>query len=353
MTNSRIQYNIIEPGCSQVSHSEEEYVAGSLFAISSKGEIYTRNVQIDREKTPILCFTVVASDYGNPSFTAFANVVVRVQDINDHSPMWIFPLSSKSMVVRVNVSSHATVGMEIAHLKALDPDNGLNGDIEYSIMKGNEHEYFALDKLSGTLYLAKPITRSPDLSAIELNATDFANLGESFPQTFTLTLKASDRGQTPRSNTTVLQIDVIQNQKAEKPFSHFIQFRSIEKQTETLLSRHRLGISGDRELMIIAALIIVVLAISFPLITAIAFLRCRQPNRYEQGVLEYRNNYRGRLLKRFDLLKCFFGEEAPIVNKSSRTTSFLLSDTERNPIFDESLQSQHHVLNYGMSDFYL
>ena len=349
--NSRIQYSISESDDSQYSHSGEEYRASSLFAITSNGEIYTRNVPIDREKTPILSFTVVASDYGNPSFSAFANVVVRVQDINDHSPVWIFPQSSKSVIVRVNMSSHATVGKEVAHLKAVDSDTGPNGEIEYSIIKGNEHEYFALDKVSGTLYLAKPLAQSSKLSVVESNATDFSNEGEFFPQSFILALKASDKGKTPRSNTTILKVDIIQNQEVERSFSHLIQFRGIEKQIGNLPFRHGFGIIGDRDLMIITAMIVVALVISFLLIAAIVFLRCRQPNRHERGVLEYRNNQSGGLLKRFEILNCLSGVEAPTENKDRQTATLLLSDTERNPNFDEAIQSQHYGLNDGMFFF--
>uniref|UniRef100_A0A158QS49 CA domain-containing protein n=1 Tax=Mesocestoides corti TaxID=53468 RepID=A0A158QS49_MESCO len=143
--------------------------ASSLFAITSNGEIYTRNFPIDREKTPILSFTVVAFDNGQPPLSAFANVVIRVQDVNDHAPVWVFPQSSNNPIVRVNISSYATVGREVAQLKAMDADSGPNGEVEYEIIKGNEQEYFALDKTSGMLYLAKPFGIETKLASKENN----------------------------------------------------------------------------------------------------------------------------------------------------------------------------------------
>lgn len=358
--NSRVQYSIIESDHPQSSLSgsdnTDEYRPGSLFAITSNGEIYTRNLPIDREKTPILSFTVAAADYGHPSLSAFANVVVRVQDVNDHAPVWIFPQSSSSIIVRVNMSSHATVGKEIAHLKAIDLDSGVNGEIEYSIIKGNEKEYFALDKASGTLYLAKPLVNGPKHIIIESNQSklhSLASIEEITPQSFVLALKASDKGKKPRSNTTILKIDIIQNENAEGFFSHFNQFKGLGKHTGSLPSRHGVGVIGDRDLLIITAMIVVALIISFVLIAAIVFLRCRLPIRRRRGISVYRNNSEGGLIKRFEFLNCLNGAEISTENKSRQASTFVLTDTERNPNFEEHIPSQHYGSNNGTLKFYL
>ncbi|KAL5111913.1 Protocadherin-11 X-linked [Taenia crassiceps] len=350
--NSRVQYSIIESDQSQSSHSGSDNTGdnrpGSLFAITSNGEIYTRNVPIDREKTPILSFTVVAADYGHPPLSAFANVVVRVQDVNDHTPVWIFPQSSSSIIVRVNMSSHATVGKEIAHLKAIDLDSGVNGEIEYSIIKGNEKEYFALDKVSGTLYLAKLLVSGPKQLLVESNQSKLHSLAtfeEFAPQSFVLALKASDKGKKPRSNTTILKIDTIQNENAERSLSPFNQFKGLGRHTGNLSPRHGVGVIGDRDLLIIAAMIVVALIISFVLIAAIVFLRCRQPIRRRQDILVCRNNGEGGLMKRLEFLNCLNGAEIITKNKSRQASTFVLADTERNPNFEEHITGQHYGSN--------
>ncbi|KAL5967906.1 Protocadherin Fat 4 [Taenia solium] len=347
--NSRIQYSIIESDHPQSSHSGSdntgEYRPGSLFAITSNGEIYTRNLPIDREKTPILSFTVVAADYGHPSLSGFANVVVRVQDVNDHTPLWIFPQSSSSFIVRVNMSSHATVGKEIAHLKAIDLDSGVNGELEYSIIKGNEKEYFALDKASGTLYLAKPIVNGPKHAIIESNQSKLHSLAtfkDFTPHSFVLALKASDKGKKPRSNTTILKIDIIENENAERSLPHFNQFKGLGRHTGSLPSRHGVGAIGDRDLLIITAMIVVALIISFVLIAAIVFLRCRQPIRRRRSILVCRNNDEGGLMKRFEFLNCLNGAEVATANKRRQASTFVITDTERNPNFEEHIPSQHY-----------
>ncbi|KAM7540738.1 hypothetical protein Aperf_G00000028915 [Anoplocephala perfoliata] len=353
--NSRIQYSISESVDSQPSThpgigNGEGYRASSLFAITSNGEIYTRNLPIDREKTPILSFTVIGSDYGHPSLSAFANVVIRVQDVNDHSPVWVFPQSSNSRIVRVNMSSHATVGREIAHLKAVDADSGPNGEIEYSIIKGNEYEYFALDKASGTLYLAKPLINGVKTTASDKNGTETTNQQaseEPTPQSFILALKASDMGKTPRSNTTVLKIDVIQDQRADRSMSQYNQYKSTGRHTGNFVAKNGLSVVGDRDLMIITAMIVVALTISFVLIAAIVFLRCRQPQGPRQNVIDLRNDVGGgrRFAKRLEILNCLGGAEATAENKNLQTAAFILTDTEQNPNFEEHLNSPHYESN--------
>uniref|UniRef100_A0A0R3WLT2 Cadherin domain-containing protein n=1 Tax=Hydatigena taeniaeformis TaxID=6205 RepID=A0A0R3WLT2_HYDTA len=347
--NSRVQYSIIESDHPQSLHSVSditgEYRPGSLFAITSNGEIYTRNLPIDREKTPILSFTVVAADYGHPSLSAFANVIVRVQDVNDHAPVWIFPQSSSSIVVRVNMSCHATVGKEIAHLKAIDLDSGVNGEIEYSIIKGNEKEYFALDKASGTLYLAKPLVNGPKQIMIDSNLSkshSLATIEDFTPHSFVLALKASDKGKKPRSNTTILKIDVIHNENAERSLSQFTHFKELGRHMGNNPSKLGVGVIGDRDLLIITAMIVVALIISFVLIAAIVFLRCRQPTRRRRSILIYRNNGEGGLMKRLEFLNCLNGAEVATENKSRQTAAFILTDTERNPNFEEHLPSHHY-----------
>lgn len=290
---------------------------------------------------------MVATDFGHPSLSAFANVVIRVQDVNDHTPTWIFPQSSNSVIVRVNISSHDTVGREIAHLKANDADSGPNGEIEYTIIKGNEQEYFALDKASGTLYLAKQLINSPKPSSSDQNETASSsqqNQEESTPQSFILALKASDKGETPRSNTTILKIDVIPSQRGDRTSSHYNQYKSTGRHTGNPATRSGLGMIGDRDLMVITAMIVVALIISFVLIAAIVFLRCRQPrNRRENGV-NMRNGIesgpgRGRTVRRFEVLNCLGKSEGTVESKNLQSTAFILTDTERNPNFEEHIHS--------------
>lgn len=371
--NSRIQYSISETDQPlqhpPLGHHGELPAAGggspvrasSLFAITSNGEIYTRNFPIDREKTPILSFTVIASDYGNPPLSAYANIIVRVEDVNDHSPLWVFPQSSNHLVVRVNMSRHATVGREVAHLKAVDADSGENGEIEYEIIKGNEQEYFALDRASGTLYLAKPLNvetkAAQDEGSINSNndSTIIATASlDSIPPSFILALKATDKGKVPRSNTTILRVDVTRNERyrgSELPLERYgTNGRNMGK------SQPRYGsIIGDRDMMIITAMIAAALVISLVLIAAIVFLRCQQPSRRRHSAenVTYENGGTA-VLKKMEILGCLSGEGImrtasadSAAEKTKHSPAFILGDGERNPNFEEHLNASHYGSSKG------
>nr|VZH90168.1 unnamed protein product [Spirometra erinaceieuropaei] len=363
MRNSRIQYSINEMDV------RDGVRASTLFAITSNGELFTRNAPIDREKTPILSFTVIATDYGSPPLSAYATVIVRVEDVNDHTPAWVFPPPSStggSAVARVNMSRHAIVGRVVAHLKAIDADSGLYGEVEYSILKGNEMEYFALDKNTGTLYLAKPLSlemsrpenpvvadsggptnetlpaseRRPSVNLLEEGA--FSSL----PQSFVLALKASDRGKPPRSNTTILKIDVSDGNRlsagpAAAPtavsYGH-LRGGNTKKLASNGVSSPQMGGNqrqqqwfdggiADRDLMIIVAMIVVALVISLALIAAIVFLRCRHTGDDGGGM---RPPETMGLMKKFEGLSCLGGE-----SKNRQTVGFVLNETECNPNFEE------------------
>uniref|UniRef100_A0A0X3Q1N5 Cadherin domain-containing protein n=1 Tax=Schistocephalus solidus TaxID=70667 RepID=A0A0X3Q1N5_SCHSO len=372
MRNSRIQYSISDMDV------RDGVRASTLFAITSNGELFTRNAPIDRERTPILSFTVIATDYGSPPLSAYATVIVRVEDVNDHTPAWVFPAPSStggSAVARVNMSRHAIVGRVVAHLKAVDADSGLYGEVEYSILKGNELEYFALDKNTGTLYLAKPLNlemsriQSPPLAASGGSTNETLSSSErrpsfdlpeegsfsSLPQSFVLALKASDQGKPPRSNTTILKIDVSDGNRlsvgppvatSAVSYGH-LRGGSTKKLAGSGMSSPQMsgtqrqqqwldGGMADRDLMIIVAMIVVALVISLALIAAIVFLRCRQTGEDRGGV---RPQEAMGLRKKFEGLSC--------LSKNRQTVGFVLNETECNPNFDEHVNPSQYGSSRG------
>ena len=85
-----------------------------------------------------------------------------------------------------HLSDVAPVGSFIAEPRANDPDHGPDGDITYSISSGNEDGFFNISAMFGTV----TVVHSPLL-----------------PQTYTLTITATDHGTPPlssRQNATVV-----------------------------------------------------------------------------------------------------------------------------------------------------
>ncbi|KAL7061612.1 hypothetical protein AAHC03_019 [Spirometra sp. Aus1] len=298
--NNRVRYSIND------NSGEEGLLVSRIFSINSLGEIFTGSVPIDRETMPIITFSVAATDYGEPPLSAFATVVIRVEDINDNAPQWIFPPPSKHSVAHVNISLFSTVGLVVAQLKAFDPDISAAGQVEYEILRGNNQGYFALDKTSGTLYLAKLLTlnydKKPKTSATTSTAgterhsedQDSDTEAASPPTLFTLSLKASDNGEPQRSNMSLLRIYVQTDDGFVNPLpvgpgassgaAYGDALSAAGRQQKEFPSRgNAAGIAGgsagrrilDRDWLIMIVMIIITLLVSVLLIMAIVFLRCR------------------------------------------------------------------------------
>ncbi|TPP59958.1 hypothetical protein FGIG_04441 [Fasciola gigantica] len=198
----------------------------------------------------------------------------------------------------VNISQQATVGYQLAQLKAIDLDDGVNGEITYSIVHGNEEGYFEVDPLNGALYLAKSLhhfmqNETNPLQAIA--ATHHVNKSSTLDERWKhqdgkdglesstkkpfyqhrLVLKASDRGQPRRSNTTVLDILIFAPSKTETQMITDSTHRADLGRHGTAFT-YEFGRIVDQDLVIMVVLIALTSIISVILILAICLIRCRQ-----------------------------------------------------------------------------
>ncbi|VDN99844.1 unnamed protein product [Rodentolepis nana] len=277
--NNRVRYHISDESNSGL----EGYRTSRLFTITPSGEIYTNSVPIDREQVPMLTFSVVATDSGEPSLSAFATVVIRVEDINDNGPQWLFPPPGPQ-AASINISAHSTIGMVIARLEAVDPDVGTNGQVEYEIIRGNSQKYFDLDSLSGTLYLAKQFDINPDR-----NGTNEQNT----PTSFALSLKASDNGEPQKSNTSLLRI-IVQTDDISPADSPPYDSGRMGGKNQHLTNGHYKQRNSfvDRDLLVMVVMIIIILLVSIIFIIAIVMLRCRQIHSTRENGVEGQSDMR-------------------------------------------------------------
>ncbi|XP_049324682.1 protocadherin gamma-C5-like isoform X7 [Astyanax mexicanus] len=81
---------------------------------------------LDREKQPTLTILLTALDGGNPAKSGTTQITVRVLDINDNSPAF------EKTQYEAQVSENAPLGTIIASVKAVDRDEGDNGEILYA-----------------------------------------------------------------------------------------------------------------------------------------------------------------------------------------------------------------------------
>ena len=112
-----------------------EIVAGNSeghFRLDSRSGIHIVRVasELDRETVRLYNLTVVAEDQGAPPRTSTAFLIIHVNDINDHSP--VFSLDTYTAVL----TESASIGSFVASPLALDEDTGVNSNIYYSIVQG-------------------------------------------------------------------------------------------------------------------------------------------------------------------------------------------------------------------------
>ncbi|KAM6985192.1 protocadherin-16 [Aplochiton taeniatus] len=153
------------------------------FVINPTTGVITTTRALDREQHDHYTLSVYARDGGLPPNFAKALVRVEVQDENDNAPA--FGKSWYSLEVPEDQGP-----VELCFLKATDPDNGLNGELEYTISAGDPDRDFQLHSASGSLSTSWPLDRERKAG-------------------YTLEVVAVDRGRPALSSTATVQVTVL------------------------------------------------------------------------------------------------------------------------------------------------
>ncbi|XP_044732139.1 cadherin-related tumor suppressor-like, partial [Chrysoperla carnea] len=162
---------------------------------------YTQNFDIvrvngilDREEISKYNLTVIATDKGTPPRTATAFLIIHVNDVNDHEP--VFEKSEYSTIL----SELAPPGTYVASIIATDEDTGVNAQIYYSFVSGNDHDWFMMDPNSGLITTKKQLDREVQ-GTVELR------------------ISAKDGGPNPKWAYTQLKITILDENDEAPQFS--------------------------------------------------------------------------------------------------------------------------------------
>lgn len=158
-------------------------------------DIVRVNGVLDREEISKYNLTVVATDKGSPPRTANAYLIIHVNDVNDHEP--VFEKSEYSAVL----SELAPPGTYVASITATDEDTGVNAQIYYDFVSGNQEHWFAIDSESGLI-------------------TTLSCLDREIQDTVELNVSAHDGGPNPKWAYTQLKVTIL-DENDEAP--HFAQ----------------------------------------------------------------------------------------------------------------------------------
>ncbi|KAM8902414.1 protocadherin Fat 3-like isoform 10-T12 [Spinachia spinachia] len=156
------------------------------------GTIYTTQ-RLDHEACAQHILTVIVKDQEFPYRKNLARVLIEVEDINDHVPIFTSALYEGS------VYESAAVGSAVVQVTALDKDKGVNAELHYSIEAGNTGNTFDIEPILGLVTVARDL----DLSSIGY---------------YILTVRVTDNGSPPLSTTTIVRIAVTLSDNAGPKF---------------------------------------------------------------------------------------------------------------------------------------
>lgn len=157
-------------------------------------DIVRVNGVLDREEISKYNLTVVAIDKGSPPRTATAFLIIHVNDVNDHEP--VFGKSEYSSVL----SELAPPGTYVAGITATDEDSGVNAQIYYAFVSGNEQRWFDINSESGLI-------------------TTHAALDREVQGTVELNISARDGGPNPKWAYTQLKVTILDENDEAPEFS--------------------------------------------------------------------------------------------------------------------------------------
>lgn len=153
------------------------------FKIAAESGIITLAKPLDRELRAVYNLTVKATDQGTPQLATLATVIVNVQDINDNPPEFV------TKYYFATVPEINAVGTDVVRVLATSKDTGVNAEVYYSIIGGNEHKKFTIHNVTGIITIAEML--------------DYERAKEYF-----LTIQAIDGGIPPLSNIATVNITV-------------------------------------------------------------------------------------------------------------------------------------------------
>ena len=146
------------------------------------GLVQVKN-SLDQSEKRQYSVTVFARDHGIPANTAEVSLSIFVDNSNKHSPVF------SQFSDYINLLEGSSLNEPLIQFNATDKDEGQAGDILYVISRGNEEDHFVIEMNSGIVRLIK-------------------NLDYEKRKFYEIEVTATDRGEPPKSATSILHVSV-------------------------------------------------------------------------------------------------------------------------------------------------
>ncbi|XP_058484035.1 protocadherin Fat 3 [Solea solea] len=165
-----------------------------LFRVNpGTGVVYTAD-RLDYEARTQHILTIMVKDQEFPFNRDLARILVAVEDSNDNIPYFT------STVYDAVAYESSPVGTSVLQVTALDKDNGINGQLMYTIEAGNTGGVFGIDNATGLIFTSRDL----DLTRVGF---------------YTLTVRVTDSGFPPLMATASVRVSLILSEFSTPTFS--------------------------------------------------------------------------------------------------------------------------------------
>ncbi|XP_053433790.1 protocadherin-7 isoform X2 [Nycticebus coucang] len=233
----------------------------NIFSIENDtGTIYS-TMSFDREHQTTYTFRVKAVDGGDPPRSATATVSLFVMDENDNAPTVTLPRNISYTLLPPS----SNVRTVVATVLATDSDDGINADLNYSIVGGNPFKLFEIDPTSGVVSLVGKLTQK--------------HYG-----LHRLVVQVNDSGQPSQSTTTLVHVFVNESVSNATVIDSQIVRSLHTPLTQDIAGDPSYEISKQRLSIVIGVVAGIMTVILIILIVVMArYCRSKNKNGYEAG----------------------------------------------------------------------
>lgn len=138
------------------------------FIVNSENCQVSVNGMLDREEQNTYYIVIKAEDSAENEaerLSSTKNITIMIEDVNDNVPIFQPPIAA-------GFSRTASTGWEIIKVTAVDPDEGSNGTVWYSVSSKLDSACFAINPQTGSVTVVAPLSNTKKLFEIEVKASD-------------------------------------------------------------------------------------------------------------------------------------------------------------------------------------
>ncbi|XP_067023578.1 protocadherin Fat 4-like isoform X2 [Acropora muricata] len=193
-----------------------------VFEINNASGFLAVNKNLDREERDAYSLFIKATDnaVSNPR-SVFVHVNFTVLDENDNSPEFV-------NVANLSVVENAKRGRTVGSVSATDSDIGINGEVKFSFVEGNDNSAFYIDSSSGEITVNGRIDREIQASyRLTVRAKDMGKPPMNTKKVFFVAVQ-DENDNPPRFETNFYQGSIRENLNANP----VIQVKAIDDDTE-------------------------------------------------------------------------------------------------------------------------